>query len=269
MPTALLLSVVAPWLLMPLLMIGGTYLCYEGAEKIWEKVSGHGEEGMSDSERSDEDEDSVVSSAITTDFVLSCEILVIALETVAHQPLLNRSLIMVVVALAMTALVYGVVALIVKMDDVGLHLAREKSGGAASFGKGLVKAMPKVLALISFVGMLAMLWVGGHLMLRGADELGWHAPYALVHHLAEPAHHLPGVGAAAAWLVDTFASMVVGLAWGAVVLAVLHLLPFRSHSHGGHLPPTHERRARLREAGIAFGGAEDGATGSHRAEPTE
>ncbi|WP_462417089.1 DUF808 domain-containing protein [Kytococcus sp. Marseille-QA3725] len=266
-PVALLLSVVLPQALMVLLMLGGTYLCYEGAEKVWEKLSGHGEEGKAESERSEEDEESVVKSAVTTDFVLSCEILVIALNEVTDQPILNRALILVVVALLMTVVVYGAVALIVKMDDAGLHLARENDEGSfmSRLGRGMVKAMPTVLAAIGFIGMLAMLWVGGHIILKGLDDLGWHAPYALVHHLAEPAHHLPGVGGVAAWLVDTVCAMLLGLVWGAVVVLVMHLLPFRSTSHGSHLPPAHERRADLQEAGVSFGGSDNGATGSRRA----
>ena len=111
--------------------------------------------------------------------------MVIALDEVADEPLLSRALILVFVALAITAGVYGVVALIVKMDDAGVHLARTGEGGAATLGRGLVRAMPIVLSVLSKVGIAAMLWVGGHILLVGLDELGLSWPYDTVHHLEE------------------------------------------------------------------------------------
>ncbi|WP_374929009.1 DUF808 domain-containing protein [Kytococcus sedentarius] len=232
-PVILLISQFLPWLLTPLLMLGGTYLCFEGAEKVWEKISGHGDDGKAADERSEQDEDQVVKSAITTDFVLSCEILVISLNEVADQPLLNRSLILVVVALLMTVVVYGAVALIVKMDDMGLHLAKKNEEGSAGhkLGRGMVKAMPTVLDVIGYVGMLAMLWVGGHIIMVGIDEYGLSAPYDLAHHLAHLVEGVPVVGGLLAWLADTAVAMVLGLVWGGVIVAVLHMLPFGPFSH--------------------------------------
>jgi predicted DNA repair protein MutK len=221
LPAALALSELLPWLLTPLLMIGGTYLCYEGAEKLWEAVGGghHAHEAAADDEPADED--ALVKSAIRTDFILSAEIMVISLDEVADEPLLSRTIILIAVALAITALVYGAVALIVKMDDAGLRLARSGEGAAATFGRGLVRAMPIVMSILSTVGIAAMLWVGGHILLVGLDELGVHFLYDFVHHLEEDAG-----GGVVGWLINTTASAILGVAVGAIVVAVLHR---RSH----------------------------------------
>ena len=225
LPAALVLSQFLPWLLTPLLMLGGTYLAYEGAHKVWEKVGGGHAEHGAEEQAGEVDEDVVVSGAVRTDFILSAEIMVIALNEVADQPLVARALILAVVGLAITVLVYGVVGLIVKMDDVGLRLAQQSSAGVAGFGRGLVKAMPKLLSVIAVVGTAAMLWVGGHILLVGTDELGWHGPYDLVHTLEEAAHDAVSVAAGlAGWLAETLASAVVGLAVGAVVVLVLALV---------------------------------------------
>ncbi len=226
LPAALLLSQFLPWLLTPLLMVGGTYLCYEGAEKVWERVRGEKHEELA-VELGEDAEKTMTAGAIRTDFILSAEIMVIALNEVADEAFLPRAVILVVVAIAITILVYGVVALIVKMDDVGLLLAERQSAFSQRLGLGLVKAMPRLLAVISTVGVVAMLWVGGHILLVGVDELGWHAPYDTVHHWEEDVHHaVDGIGAALGWLVNTAASAVVGLGVGAVVVAVMHVLPF-------------------------------------------
>jgi uncharacterized protein len=227
LPAALVLSQFLPWLLTPILMLGGAYLCYEGAHKVWEKLGGgHGTHGEhSDADRPAlVDEDVVVSGAVRTDFILSAEIMVIALNEVSDQPLVARAIILAVVALGITALVYGVVGLIVKMDDLGLRLAQRPSAGVARAGRALVRAMPRLLAVISVVGTAAMLWVGGHILLVGTDELGWHGPYDLVHHLEEAAHSAAGaLGGFVAWLAQTLASAAVGLAVGAVVVPAVAL----------------------------------------------
>jgi predicted DNA repair protein MutK len=231
LPAALVLSELLPWLLTPILMVGGTYLCYEGAEKLWEMVVPHApaEEAPADA-HDPEHEDALVKGAIRTDFILSAEIMVIALNEVADEPLLSRALILVVVALAITAGVYGAVGLIVKMDDVGLRLARTREGPAASFGHGLVRAMPVVMGVLSTVGIAAMLWVGGHILLVGLDELGVHVLYDAVHHLEEDVDAgLGAVGGVGAWLVNTVASAILGLVVGAIAVAVLHLRKRDSH----------------------------------------
>ncbi len=227
LPAALLLSQFASWLLTPILMLGGTYLCYEGAEKIWERIAHRGAAEQEAGSVEPPDEDTVVSGAIRTDFILSAEIMVIALNEVADQGFVARAAILVVVAIGITVLVYGVVAAIVKMDDVGLALAGRSSAPVRRFGVGLVAAMPKLLAVISVVGTVAMLWVGGHILLVGVDDLGWHAPYDLVHDLEHAAHESwHAMGAVLGWLTNTACSAVVGLAVGAVVVAVMHVLPF-------------------------------------------
>lgn len=226
---ALLLSQFIPWLLTPILMCGGLYLCFEGAEKVWERISGtHHEDAEPVVDEGADAENKMVRSAVTTDFILSAEIMVIALNEVDQEPFVARAAILVVVGLFITALVYGVVAVIVKMDDVGLHLAAKGSPGFQKFGTGMVKAMPTVLEVISFVGMLAMLWVGGHILLVGMDELGFSGPYYLVHLLEEPAAAVAGVGSVLGWLVNTACSLVFGLAVGAVIVAVAQLIPRRS-----------------------------------------
>ena len=240
LPAALLLSQFLPVALTPLLMIGGTYLCFEGVEKIWEKLSGHAE---SDAEAAHQqgqvaNEDEITGSAIRTDFILSAEIMVISLNEVADEPFLSRAAILVVVALAITALVYGVVGLIVKMDDVGMHLSEGTSGIGQAVGRGLVRGMPALLTTLSIVGVAAMIWVGGHIILVGLDDLGLHAPYSWVHHAEEAVHDATGpLGGVLAWLTNTIGSAVLGLVVGAVVVAVMHMIPSRRRAHekhGGH-----------------------------------
>ncbi len=238
LPAILLLSQFLPFLLTPILMCGGVYLCYEGAEKLWEKVSGHHPEEAAAQEADvdpAERERSVVSGAVRTDFILSAEIMVIALNEVDTEPFVSRAIILVVVALLITALVYGVVALIVKMDDAGIALAAKRSTAVAAFGRGLVKAMPIVLATLATVGIAAMLWVGGHILLVGAEELGWTWPYDLVHHVEVAVHDATGaLGGVLGWLTNTALSAVVGVVVGAVVVAVLHLVPKRGGKAAAH-----------------------------------
>jgi len=236
LPAALLLSQFVPWLLTPLLMLGATYLCYEGAEKVWERLrhpGGSGGHAAPVAERGEDAEKYMVTGAIRTDFILSAEIMVIALNEVADQAFVPRLIILVIVALVITAVVYGVVAGIVKMDDVGLSLAQRSSKAAQKIGRGLVAGMPRLLSALSLIGTVAMLWVGGHILLVGSDELGLHAPYGLVHHWEEAVRHATGgAGGVLAWLVNTGASAVIGLAVGALVVGIVHLLPFgRSKEH--------------------------------------
>ncbi|WP_010149230.1 DUF808 domain-containing protein [Serinicoccus profundi] len=227
-PVALLLSIFLPWLLTPILMLGGCYLSYEGAHKVLEWMgvghdSSHDEPAV---EKGPEAEKKVTSGAIRTDFILSAEIMVISLNEVADEPLLNRAIILVVVAIAITALIYGAVALIVKMDDIGLNLAKRESEGAQKFGRGLVKAMPIVLKTLSIVGVVAMLWVGGHILLVGIDELGFHPIYEFVHHAEEVvAGWIPAIAGALAWLTNTFFSAILGLVVGLLIVGIVSVLP--------------------------------------------
>ncbi|MEE3127146.1 MAG: DUF808 domain-containing protein [Actinomycetota bacterium] len=235
LPVALLLSELLPSLLKIILMCGGAYLCYEGAEKIWEKFGpGHGHHGDEALEKvaagnPAETEKTLISGAIRTDLILSAEIMVISLDEVAGESFWSRAAIMVVVAFFITAVVYGVVALIVKMDDVGLSLAQRSSAVAQRVGRGLVQAMPRVLEVIGAVGTAAMLWVGGHIVLVGSHDLGWHAPYDVVHHLEEAVHDATGaLGSVLGWVTNTGCSAVLGLVIGALLVAVMHLVPRRS-----------------------------------------
>ena len=222
LPVALLLSQLLPWLLTPILMAGGTYLCYEGVEKIWERIAHHEPHDTPAVLAGPEQEKTMVRGAVRTDLILSAEIMVIALNEVADEPFLTRTFVLVVVALAITALVYGVVALIVKMDDVGLRLTERSSAASKRVGSLLVRAMPAVLAALSTIGIVAMLWVGGHIILNGMDELGasW---------LPDQVHHVEGLladstgalGGLLAWIINTLASAALGVAVGAVTVTVV------------------------------------------------
>ena len=233
LPAALALSEWLPWVLTPLLMLGGTYLCYEGAEKIWEVVSGHSKTDETPAAMKGADyEETMVSGAIRTDFILSAEIMVISLNEVATEPFVSRTIILIVVALGITALVYGVVALIVKMDDIGLNLAERSNPASQRIGRALVAAMPKVLSALTIIGTVAMLWVGGHILLDGANKLGWHAPYGVVHHLElAAAHAAGGAGAVVGWLVNTLGSAIAGLVVGGLLVAIMHVIPHKKAAH--------------------------------------
>lgn len=230
----LILSWLAPWILTPLLMLGGLYLVYEGAEKIWEIVSGHSKAKAAPAAlKGEEHEKTMVSGAIRTDFILSGEIMVIALKDVIDEPFVMRAIILVIVAILITIVVYGVVALIVKMDDVGLRLAQSDRPGTQRLGRALVAGMPKVLSGLSIIGTAAMLWVGGHILLVGTHELGWDGLYDFVHSLEDPVHDVAGIGGVLAWLVNTAASAVIGLIVGFVVLFIVQWLPFgKQDDHG-------------------------------------
>ncbi|MEJ5927484.1 DUF808 domain-containing protein [Corynebacterium sp. H128] len=225
LPIALALSVWAPWLLTPILMLGGSFLCFEGMEKVIEKFSGEHVDPEEAVEKEPADEDKLVRSAITTDLILSAEIMVISLNAVTHYGFWMRTAVLALVAIGITLLVYGAVGLLVKMDDVGLKMASRKNPGSQKFGRGLVAAMPKVLAVIAVIGTFAMLWVGGHIILVGLHELGWSVPYDFVHHMETlvPAGFLQ-------WCVNTFCSLIIGGIWGAIIALIIHVTPLkRSH----------------------------------------
>ena len=233
LPAALLLSEFAPILVEITLMLGGCYLSYEGAEKVHHLLTGddHSHD-LPAAAVGPEREEQTVAGAVRTDFVLSAEIMVIALKEVIDEGFVTRGVILLVVAFLITAVVYGAVALIVKMDDVGLTMAQSDRRLAQRIGLALVAGMPRLLTGLSIVGTAAMLWVGGHILLVGADELGWHWPYDLVHDLEESVHGAAGVGGLLAWLVNTAISAVIGLAVGFALVAIIGRLPFgRSDDH--------------------------------------
>jgi uncharacterized protein len=214
LPAALLLSAFLPWALTPLLMIGGAYLCFEGAEKVIDElregVTGEGEslaEEVAVLTAADH-EKVMVAGAVRTDFILSAEIMVIALNEVANQTIWMQAGSLIFVAIAITIAVYGVVGLIVKMDDIGLHLAQRRTAFARSVGRGLVKGMPKLLSALAIIGTAAMLWVGGQIILHGL-------------------HIYPGqlIGVTEGflgWIADAALSGAFGLALGGVIVWVHH-----------------------------------------------
>lgn len=235
LPVALLLSSVAPKLVEVILMFGGAFLCYEGAHKIIHALKRDDHEHAVPAVMLGTDaEEATIASAIRTDFILSGEIMVISLKEVIDEPLLARAIILVVVAVLITAVVYGVVALIVKMDDVGLSLTTRESDSSKRIGRMLVAGMPKLLAALAIVGTAAMLWVGGHIVLVGADELGWHWPYGVVHDLEHSVHDIGAASGVVGWLVNTAASALIGLGLGSLLTGVVSLLPFGSAKDAGH-----------------------------------
>jgi predicted DNA repair protein MutK len=229
LPVALLLSAIAPTVVEVILMFGGCFLAYEGAHKVIHALrhDDHDHEVPAVVEGGVE-EAKTVSGAIRTDFILSAEIMVISLKEVIDEPLVARGVIMALVGVLITVAVYGVVALIVKMDDIGLKLAARASRGSQRTGRLLVVGMPKVLAWLSVIGTAAMLWVGGHILLAGFDELGWKWPYHLVHELEQTLREVPAVGGVLAWVGNTLASAIVGFAVGAVIAFVVDRLPKRA-----------------------------------------
>ncbi|WP_176590752.1 DUF808 domain-containing protein [Sphingobium sp. EM0848] len=230
LPAALVLSAFAPWLLPPLLMLGGAFLCFEAVEKLLEAVQGGHDvaEDALTTHSSRELEDQKVSGAIRTDFILSGEIMAIALGTVASEPIWEQAIILVVVAILITAGVYGVVGFIVKMDDIGLHLAERRSAGAQALGRAMVKAMPVLMSILGAVGTAAMLWVGGGLIVHGLHEFHWDAIPGAIHHVAElAAHAVPAIASFVDWLVNAIGGGLVGLVVGGVIVAALHL--FKKH----------------------------------------
>ena len=226
LPVALLLSAFAPWALTPILMLGGLYLCFEGAEKVLHALQGdHAEEAVATIEDPAALEARQVGGAIRTDLILSAEIMVITLNELTGSPILTQAGVLALVGAAVTIGVYGVVGLIVKMDDIGLHLARS-GGAAAGFGGGLVKAMPLLLQTLSVVGTGAMLWVGGGILIHGFAQFGFTAPEHLIHELAV------GIGrgmGAIEWAITALSGGLVGLAAGALVVGALHLKPGATH----------------------------------------
>ncbi|HEV7313451.1 DUF808 domain-containing protein [Sphingopyxis sp.] len=227
LPALLLLSAVAQWAITPLLMIGGAYLCFEGAEKVLHSLQKDKTSLAEDAAVvADQDhEEAMVKGAVRTDFILSAEIMVIALNEVLDEHFAMRAATLAVVAIAITIAVYGVVGLIVKMDDIGLHMAKEGNAARKAIGRGLVSFMPKLLSALALIGTAAMLWVGGQIFLHGLDE--YHIGN-IGHGLHDFAHSvaggLPGAGVWE-WLINAGGAGVFGLLLGGVIVGVLHLIP--------------------------------------------
>jgi predicted DNA repair protein MutK len=252
LPAALLLSLVAPWAITPLLMIGGAYLCYEGTEKVFEALFPHKahehEAAVGEATQTAESfEQEKVNGAIKTDFILSAEIMAITLGTVPTADFWTQAMVLAVVGIGITALVYGGVALIVKADDAGvalatsdrpisslfrrgeqsdpLHTDRLLAPLSRTFGRGLVKAMPVLLKLLGVVGTAAMVWVGGGIIVHGMEEYGLAGLGHAIHDAAVAAGHAaPALGGAVEWLVSAAGSGLVGLIVGALLIPLIHFV---------------------------------------------
>lgn len=227
LPAALLLSAFLPGAITPLLMAGGLFLCFEGAEKVIEKLGGekHGQTLEDKPTDATTFENERVSGAVRTDLILSAEIMAIALAEVASQGIVQQALILAVVGIAITVAVYGTVGLIVKMDDIGLHLARKPSALARSTGAFLLRAMPVLLSMLATVGTAAMLWVGGGIILHGLEVLGVPGPAGVAHAAQHAVEHAAGaLGGVLGWLTYAVLSALVGLVLGAIVAYVVHMI---------------------------------------------
>ena len=229
LPGAIALSYFAPWAITPLLMMGGAYLSYEGAEKIVEIFQPHDE--TADEVTGDDPhaiETAMVSGAIRTDLILSGEIMAITLADVADRPIFTQAAVLAVVGLGITVLVYGAVAMIVKADDVGIALARRPGKLAApgrAIGRALVTGMPPFLALLANIGTAAMLWVGGGIIVHALDGYGVREPGHSIHAAADAVG--AAMGGFTGWFVGALGSGLIGLGIGAAIVGIMHLLPSR------------------------------------------
>lgn len=227
LPIALVLGAVAPWAITPILMVGGAYLAFEGAEKILEAVGlghGHGEE---EEEVKDPGqlEEARVKAAVRTDFILSAEIIAITYADLTNRPLAMQAVILAVVGVLITVLVYGTVALIVKMDDFGLSLANRRSPAVQKIGRGLVKSMLPLMKVLGAVGTVAMLWVGGGIVSHGLEGYGQQTIPHLIHGGGDVGKRLfsfaPGFGG---WIGEVIPSAIFGLLIGIVVVLIVNLV---------------------------------------------
>ena len=225
LPGALLLSEFLPGAIIFILMLGGAFLCYEGAEKIMEKLGAekHGKTLGDKIEDPVEFEQQRVSGAIRTDLILSAEIMAISLNEVAAESLWIRAAVLALVGVAVTVAVYGAVALIVKMDDVGLKLVARKSGFGLTFGYFLLQSMPKLLTILSVVGTVAMLWVGGGIIVHGTHEIGFDLFYDIAHGAEYAVAGIAGaLSGIAGWAAYAAVSATIGLVLGVIIALFLH-----------------------------------------------
>ncbi len=225
LPAALLLNAFLPWLVTPLLMLGGCYLCFEGAEKIWHALRPHEithavEAAPLDAAHLEEQR---VKGAIKTDFILSAEIMTISLAAIESDDWITSAIVLAIVAVGITTLVYGAVALLVKMDDAGLKLAQiGRLEATRSFGRWLVIFMPTLMNLISIIGTAAMLWVGGNIIVHGVDTLGWPWPFDTIHHFAVGVSDRIGIAMGfVEWIVTAVLDGIIGLALGLALIPVV------------------------------------------------
>ena len=226
-PLALLISVVAPWLINPLLVIGGLFLCFEGVEKVLHslhhKKAQNSDEAKHEIEQIETDlesfEKAKIKGAVRTDFILSAEIVVISLGTVATAAFGTKVMVLSVIAIVMTVGVYGLVAMIVKIDDLGLYLTQQASSFKQTIGRGLLAFAPKLMKTLTIVGTIAMFLVGGGIITHAVSSL---------HHLTEEAvNHaalIPTVGSIVGAITPTLINMVIGFVAGLLVVLVVHLV---------------------------------------------
>lgn len=233
LPALLLLSTFLPWAITPLLMMGGAYLCFEGAEKVIHALQKDRTSLEEDAEivADRNHEEVMVKGAVRTDFILSAEIMVIALNEVLDEHLVMRGATLAVVAVLITIAVYGVVGLIVKMDDIGLHMAKRGSAARQAIGRGLVNFMPSLLAALATIGTAAMLWVGGQIVLHGLHE--YHIG-GIAEALEALAHSVAGglpLEGLWTWLIKATGDGIFGLLLGALIVGVLHFVPGKKAAH--------------------------------------
>ena len=225
LPGAILLSEFLPSLIIFILMLGGAFLSYEGAEKVREKLGGakHGktvEDVIADPA---EFEKQRIAGAVRTDLILSAEIMAITLNELDLDVWWERGAALALVALVVTVMVYGTVAVIVKLDDIGLSMTRSARAGTRNFGEALVRSVPKLLVALSFIGTIAMLWVGGGIIVHGTHELGFDLFYDIAHGAEDAVAGISGgLGGVTGWATYAAVSAVIGLALGAVIAFVLH-----------------------------------------------
>lgn len=225
LPGAILLSEFLPGAIIWILMLGGAFLCYEGAEKVLEKLGGakHGatvEDVIDDPVAFEKQR---IAGAVRTDLILSAEIMAITLNELDLPTWWERGLALALVGVVVTVVVYGAVALIVKMDDVGLHLTKQDSSASQSVGYALVNSVPHLLTALSLIGTVAMLWVGGGIIVHGTHEVGFDLFYDIAHGAEYWVKGVTGaLSGIAGWFTYAFISAVLGLALGAVIAFVLH-----------------------------------------------
>ena len=236
LPAALLMSAFAPWLMPILLVMGGSYLCFEGAEKLVHALRPHDDHGPDGSHKVKDPghiEEKKVKGAIKTDFILSAEIMTIALSTIETDSLLIRAASLALVGVFITFLVYGAVGIIVKADDVGLWLSENgRTGFTRRLGRGIVKVMPHFLKLLTIVGTAAMLWVGGSIIVHAVGQIGWHWPEETIHHAAVA---VAGENATLEWIVTALIDGVLGILVGLTLIPVAtkFLMPLWGAVAGG------------------------------------
>lgn len=226
LPAALALSSFAPWAITPILMAGGLYLAFEGYEKVHHMFAPQAApptvvDVPHDSPEGQALEDERVAGAIRTDFILSAEIMAIALSTITAPDLFTQGTVLAAVGIGITVLVYGAVALIVKADDFGVYLSQRRLGVTRAIGRALVHGMPPFLKALSLVGTIAMLWVGGGILIHGLAHYGIAGPEDVIHHLSESVRQaMPVASGFFAWATGTLMSALVGLAAGALTALV-------------------------------------------------